>query len=285
MSEFCVGQRWLSEPEPGLGLGIIQDVDYRLIKVFFPASEEERTYARQNAPLSRLSYQVGDRLESDEGEALVVAAIEELQGVLVYQVHPEDAPDDLSVLPEMRLGHRLDLSGATDRLFAKQLDRNGWFELRHAALQARAHVERSPVQGLLGPRIDLIGHQLYIAHQVASRYAPRVLLADEVGLGKTIEAGLILHHQILTERARRILIVVPETLIHQWLVEMLRRFNLHFKIFDQNRCDDLSAENNFDNIFYAEKFVLCSLDFVVLHANFFEQVVMGLWELMVGVDD
>ena len=67
------------------------------------------------------------------------------------------------------------------------------------------------------------------------RYAPRVLLADEVGLGKTIEAGLILHQQLLLERARRVLIVVPESLMHQWLVEMLRRFNLMFSIYDEAR--------------------------------------------------
>lgn len=244
MSDFAVGQRWLSETEPELGLGMIQDVDYRLIKVFFPASEEERTYARQSAPLSRLSYAAGDTLETDDGLTLVVQDVEEMQGLLIYRCHPVGEPEQVAPLPEIRLSHRLDLSGATDRLFAKQLDKNGWFELRYAALEARAHAERSSVQGLLGPRIDLIPHQLYIARQVASRYAPRVLLADEVGLGKTIEAGLILHQQLVTHRARRVLIVVPPALVHQWFVEMVRRFNLHFSIFDQSRLEALKAQES-----------------------------------------
>lgn len=302
MSEFTVGQRWLSETEPELGLGMIQDVDYRLIKVWFPASEEERTYARQNAPLSRLTYQVGDQLENDEGARLIVAGVEEMQGLQVYKVHPEDAPDDIAMLPEIRLGHRLDLSGATDRLFAKQLDRNGWFELRHAALQARAHVERSDVQGLLGPRIDLIPHQLYIAHQVASRFAPRVLLADEVGLGKTIEAGLIIHQQLVTHRAQRVLIVVPPALVHQWFVEMVRRFNLHFSIFDQDRIaalqhehDELGAafaevlddedatqatqDTSDNNPFLSEQLILISTDF--LSECDLTQLLDGEWDLLV----
>jgi len=62
------------------------------------------------------------------------------------------------------------------------------------------------------------------------------MLADEVGLGKTIEAGLILHHRLINELSRRALIIVPETLLHQWLVEMLRRFNLRFSIIDEERC-------------------------------------------------
>ncbi|HCD05294.1 MAG TPA: hypothetical protein DEQ60_08220, partial [Methylophaga sp.] len=49
----------------------------------------------------------------------------------------------------------------------------------------------------------------------------RVLLADEVGLGKTIEAGMIMHQQIMQGRASRVLVIVPSALVHQWLVEML----------------------------------------------------------------
>lgn len=76
-----------------------------------------------------------------------------------------------------------------------------------------------PYSGLRGQRTNLIPHQLNIAHDVGRRHAPRVLLADEVGLGKTIEAGMILHQQLLSGAAERVLIIVPETLQHQWLVE------------------------------------------------------------------
>ena len=84
-----------------------------------------------------------------------------------------------------------------------------------------------------------------------------------------------------TERARRVLIVVPETLLHQWLVEMLRRFNLHFKIFDKERCENLIEENEYENIFHSEQLVLCSIDFLVNNADMFEQCVFGEWDLMV----
>ncbi|MGC6627730.1 SNF2-related protein, partial [Escherichia coli] len=73
--------------------------------------------------------------------------------------------------------------------------------------------------GLRGIRASLIPHQLYIANEVGKRHNPRVLLADEVGLGKTIEAGMIIHQQLMDGRAERVLIIVPESLQHQWLVE------------------------------------------------------------------
>ena len=85
-------------------------------------------------------------------------------------------------------------------------------QLRVAALRQQHHRRQSKVRGFVGGRIDLIPHQLYIATEVAGRLVPRVLLADEVGLGKTIEACLILHRLILTGRAHRILVLVPERL-------------------------------------------------------------------------
>ena len=57
------------------------------------------------------------------------------------------------------------------------------------------------MRGFLGARIELIPHQLYISQEIASRPIPRALLADEVGLGKTIEAGLVLHRLLRSERS------------------------------------------------------------------------------------
>ena len=68
-----------------------------------------------------------------------------------------------------------------------------------------------------------------------TRFAPRALLADEGGLGKTIVAGMIIHRQLLIGLSQRILLIVPDSLVHQWLVEMLRRFNLSFSIFNDER--------------------------------------------------
>jgi len=301
MTDFALGQRWLSETETELGLGIIQHIDYRLITVFFPACEEERTYARDNAPLARMSFAVGDSITTAKGDSLVVAAVQTVDGVLIYQACPEDDPAGMQLVPESQLDHQLELRTASDRLFAGQLDTSGWFNLRHAAMQVQDQLTRSPVRGLMGPRVDLIGHQLHIADEVGNRFAPRVLLADEVGLGKTIEAGMILHQQLRSHRAQRVLIVVPPALVHQWFVEMVRRFNLHFSIFDASRIEALQQESMPDpfdidededaaadiysfmdeqpNPFQSEQLVLISSDFL-LECDEIDLISAG-WDLLV----
>ena len=67
------------------------------------------------------------------------------------------------------------------------------FELRYKINQEYAQIQESEYRGFTGAKIDLIPHQLYIAHEVSEKQIPRVMLCDEVGLGKTIEAALILH--------------------------------------------------------------------------------------------
>jgi ATP-dependent helicase HepA len=279
MAEFIPGQRCISDAELQMGLGTVLTVEQRTLTVLFMATGDTRTYAKQSAPLTRVLFSNGDTISSHDGIKITVKKITENHGLITYS--GTDASGVHHQIEESELDNFIQLNRPSERLFNGQIDKDNWFELRYQTLHHKNRLAKSDLYGLIGSRTSLIPHQLYIAHEVANRYAPRVLLADEVGLGKTIEAGLILHHQILTERARRVLIVVPETLIHQWLVEMLRRFNLHFKIFDQNRCEDLLNENDFDNIFHSEQLVLCSIDFLVSNATVFEQCVMGEWDLMV----
>ena len=129
--------------------------------------------------------------------------------------------------------------------------------------------------------MDLIPHQLSIAAEVAGRLRPRVLLADEVGLGKTIEAGLILHRLHLTGRAERILILVPEPLIHQWFVEMLRRFNLLFSLFDEERCLAIQQHDGAANPFLDSQLIICSVDYPAGAPARAAQVLEAGWDLVV----
>jgi ATP-dependent helicase HepA len=290
-SDLVIGQRWVSHSDTALGLGIVTDISGRRVTLGFPAADEERTYAIDNAPLSRIIYQIGEEIETFDNKKYTVRAAEDVGGVLMY--HADDG-ENLHQISEVKLSSSVNFSAPQQRLFAGQFDRNGAFRLRVATLQHMDRLRASPAQGLIGARAQHLPHQMYIAHEVARRYAPRVLLADEVGLGKTIEAGLILHYQLHTGRAKRALIVVPDSLIHQWLVEMLRRFNLRFSIIDQGRYDALkSEEDDVDalvnhifgddavNPFETEQLVLCSLSFLTGSRQAQKDALAAGWDLMV----
>lgn len=275
---FALGQRWISDTETDLGLGTVVAVEGRMVTLLFPATGENRMYAKEEAPITRVSFNVGDQIASHEDWTMTVEEVQEKDGLLIY-VGVRTDNDEPVALKEVFLNNFIKFNKPQDRLFAGQIDRMSRFTLRYEALINQHQRRRNPTRGLAGGRVSLIPHQLYIAHEVGHRYAPRVLLADEVGLGKTIEAGMIIHQQLLSGRAHRVLILLPETLQHQWLVEMLRRFNLHFSLFDEERCIEAFADA--ENPFETEQLVICSLDFLRKKRRRFEQVLEAEWDLLV----
>lgn len=275
---FALGQRWISDTETDLGLGTVVAVEGRMVTLLFPATGENRMYAKEEAPVTRVSFNVGDQIASHEDWTMMVEEVQEKDGLLIY-VGVRTDNDEPVALKEVFLNNFIKFNKPQDRLFAGQIDRMSRFTLRYEALINQHQRRRNPTRGLAGGRVSLIPHQIYIAHEVGHRYAPRVLLADEVGLGKTIEAGMVIHQQLLSGRAHRVLILLPETLQHQWLVEMLRRFNLHFSLFDEERCIEAFADA--ENPFETEQLVICSLDFLRKKRRRFEQVLEAEWDLLV----
>lgn len=75
-------------------------------------------------------------------------------------------------------------------------------------------------------------HQIRAFHRMYSNWPPRLLIADEVGLGKTIEAGLLLRQAWLSGRASRILVLAPKAVLTQWQIELREKFNLDWPIYD-----------------------------------------------------
>ncbi len=275
MNDFIPGQRWISNTESELGLGMILEVEFNRVTVLFLATGDKRVYARDNAPLTRVQFAEGDVIDSVESVKITVQQVQKNDGLLTYIGTDEDGM--LQQIDEMELNHHIQFNKPQDRLFTGQFDPAAWFRLRYETWQRQQRYQQSTVKGLQGARASLIPHQLYIAHQAANRVAPRVMLADEVGLGKTIEAGLIMHHRLINNLSRRILVLVPEALMYQWLVEMLRRFNLRFSLLDETRC--MSGED--DNPFSTEQLVLCSQQFFADFPERQAQALSAGWDLVV----
>jgi ATP-dependent helicase HepA len=273
-TRFQAGQRWVSEGEPELGLGEVLRVAPRAVTLSFGATGETRDYAPEGAPLRRVAFKVGDTLKNLDNESMTVATVTEREGLLYYGCGGRE-------LCERSLNPALGFGGPLERFLAGRFDPPALFDLRLAALQHQYRRCKSPVRGFLGGRIDLLPHQLGIASEVTARLLPRVLLADEVGLGKTIEACLILHRLLLTGRVGRVLILVPESLVHQWFLELLRRFNLWFHIFDEGRCRALEAAEPDANPFLDDQLLLCDLGLFTSQARRLRQALEAGWDLIV----
>ena len=274
MSLFITGQRWISEAEPELGLGMVVQAESARVRVEFKSAGETRTYAVDQAPLKRVRFRVGDKVKTQADQEFIVQEVIEQQGLLVYVGEHQR-------LAEAHLSDRLSLRGPQERLLAGRFDTSREFALRRRTLELLHRLRKSPVRGFVGGRIDLIPHQLYIAREVAHRHAPRVMLSDEVGLGKTIEACLILHRLLLSGRASRILVLVPESLVHQWFVEMLRRFNVWLHIFDEERCAAIEAGEPGANPFLDDQLVLTSIDFLARDPRRATLAVAAGWDVLV----
>ena len=76
-SDFTPGQRWISDSEPELGLGILEDSDFRSIRISFPASGEIRMYSKHETPLTRVRFSQHDVVEDTEKRTLLVHEISE----------------------------------------------------------------------------------------------------------------------------------------------------------------------------------------------------------------
>ncbi|WP_339924566.1 RNA polymerase-associated protein RapA [uncultured Cyclobacterium sp.] len=274
MVDFYPDQRWASEGEPELGVGIIIEANKSRVKVHFPVAGETRQYALTNTPLRRVVFKPGDTVVDTNKNSFVIERVQD-NGELIVYIGKQ------GTLSEADLGEVSVSHGVNDRLLIGDVETPDVFALRRNTL-AYDHMRRiSPINGFVGGRIDLIPHQLYIAHEVSSRYAPRVLLSDQVGLGKTIEACLIMHRLLLSGQVSRILILVPDSLIHQWFVEMLRRFNLWFHIFDEERCASLDESAPEGNPFLDDQLIICSTSFLSGSKKRAQQAISADWDMLV----
>ncbi|GAA0257145.1 RNA polymerase-associated protein RapA [Rhodanobacter caeni] len=243
------------------------------MQVLFAKAGVLRPYAIDSAPLLRAEFRAGQRV-AGKGIAFLVERVEIRDELLIYRGEGRE-------LEEGQLDDEQSVSQADDRLIGGRTDPVAQFELRLEGMQRRALARRSPSWGLAAARIGLVPHQLRVAGIASARRPPRVLLADEVGLGKTIEAGMIIARQLATGRASRVLLLLPDTLVYQWFVELLRRFNLSFAIYDEERCEALEQAGEHGNPFEDEQLVIADFGFLENSPKYAQQLLQAPWDLLV----
>lgn len=259
------------------GLALILSSDATHVKAFFPAVDQTLTYAARNAPLRRVAFEPGDTVKDQEGNSFDVAEVREDEKRLIY------IDSEGNELPESGLSDTMNVQRPEQRLLSGVSDDPRLWSMRQSAIRNQNESRSRDVRGLIGGRVSLIPHQLFIAEEVANRQAPRVLLADEVGLGKTIEACLILNRLHISGRAKRVLILVPDALVNQWFVELYRRFAMTFAIYDEERAASIveNAEGEKPNPFFDDQLILCATSWLAENPKRAEQAAAGEWDLLI----
>ncbi len=141
------------------------------------------------------------------------------------------------------------------------------FNLKIEAWLLQLAYSNDKLLSLSNSRTQLLAHQLESTHRIISALVPRFLLADEVGLGKTIEAGLVIKELIFRHGYERILIVCPASLVLQWQHEMRNKFNEDFTVVDRHYLARYKKNMKCANPWKKLNRAICSLDFLKSKSN------------------
>lgn len=234
-----IGTKVLHKFNRDLGPGRVEEVAARRVVVFFPRSGERLTFGIADTGLRPLELSAGRDARIEETGEVVTLASRERGGT-------SWTTTDGRVLEEEHLWPAEIPQDPVERLAGLDVDRAAAFRNRVDGLFLARLRQAKGLGSFLGGRIAIHPHQLHVAERATAYEPVRWLLADEVGLGKTIEACLILSRLVRTDRADRVLVVAPSTLTVQWLGELWRKFHQVFVLLDAKRRADVAKDHGPD---------------------------------------
>lgn len=278
MNIFKVGQRFISELEPELGIGRVLKVELKNVSLEFPSVGQKRIYRVNAAPVRRYLLTEGETARNEKGLSFLIESVEIQKGIAIYLGRGGRA------IPEQDL-HSKAVARPSDlfkALASAKTTPLREFKNRETATQLSCLWQSSSVRGMIGPKADLISHQYYLTQRASSGSTlPRLMLSDEVGLGKTIEAGMIWHTLHMRGRVVRTLILVPESLKHQWMAEMKRRFNQIFTLVDEGYIRSLFEGGDKPNPFLQKNEFICTIELLMDQPALIEDLLKTSWDLTI----
>lgn len=271
------GQLIWCPSDPSLGIGVVTRLARSQIHVRFLRQQEDRAYTTRTAESIIVRYQIGEgeRVRYKSQENRVVRVVDQEGPLTVYQLEDGTEVTENELVPEVR-----DI-GAKARLASLSLVHPEVVRARMQGLSLSRLWPRPGVAGIFGTRALWLPHQIDVATRAIARDRVRMLLADEVGLGKTVEAILIYAGLRYEGRANRVLILTPEVLTIQWLGEIFRKAHELMILLDPDRIDD--ARQDFPDLtpFEAHQRVVASLDLVAGDAQLSQEAMNANWDLVI----
>jgi len=215
-------------------------------------------------------------LASDESGMVTNSEVRD--GVLLYKVHLARGGSRLVIENGVRPAVQTD---PVARLRSGQLDRARHTNLRLAATRLLFAYRHDELSVLGNSRVELKPHQVGVVHRVAEAYPHRFILADEVGLGKTIEAGLLIRELQARGVAQRILVLAPSGLVGQWQQELKTKFNQSFSIYTRQSIDWLRNDHPEENVWTVRDTVISSTSFACRDEERRAEIAGAGWDMVV----
>ena len=246
------------------GEGTVVRVEDEVLHIH--TDEGEIATHRSNLPMvSKTSeFESGEKVTfpGGEGEILKVEERSERPDLLIVRT----TGNKVKEIPANKKGVE-PLAGISDKLALSQFDTGTRFDLLKTAVKLDLAYRFDRFLSLSGSRIDVTPHQVEAAHEILTSHDQRYLLADEVGLGKTIEAGIVIEELMARGRAERVLIVTPASLKLQWQEEMKDKFDQDYVIYDRDYVNAISRSTGSENIWEHDDLVITSIDFAKQEAE------------------
>lgn len=273
------GQLVWSPADPSLGVGLVTGVAGTAVRVRFFRLQEERAYTTRGNEAVILRYAIahGERVHERKGGEVRVSALadEDAEGLRSYDL------DDGRRVPESDLVPDIRDIGAKQRLATFHLVHPELVRARLRGLRLARVGQRPGFAAILGSRVEWLPHQIDVAARAIDSDPVRLLLADEVGLGKTVEAALIyagLRHE---DRVRRVLVLTPDALCIQWLGELYRKAHELLVLLDERRIEDARIDFPDLNPFEAHQKVVASIDAIASDQTLASHAAAAQWDLVI----
>lgn len=205
--------------------------------------------------------EIGDKVistiypEKKEGS---IVEINSIDGTKYYQVYFGKTNESI-ILEDKDVKKVL---SPTERITQRKHDHHLLFPLRILSEKLDSLAYQDKIISANNFNIIPLPHQVLTVNHVLEQFKPRCLIADEVGLGKTIEAALIFEELKMRKMVERVLIVVPSGLAKQWKDELQTKFNEEFILIDRSSLKALKEVHGDSNVWMEYDRVITSIDFV-----------------------
>ena len=244
------------------GYGVITSVDDKVILVQWDAAGLPPRFVASDPPLTRVAIQGQTlRRKSDGRNAIaMMPVVSALPAWQCFVATPDGNWASVNI-PEADL-RPVPATDPVDRFEAGDIGSLAKYRLQEVTRWYRTMHRHNDLVSLGNVRVDIKPHQVGVVHKVISNYPHRFLLCDEVGLGKTVEAGMALKELRARGGAERVLAIVPSNLVGQWQFEMKSKFNEDFAVLNTNHVQALGNLGWTNNPFTRFDKVLCSSSWV-----------------------